>query len=539
LDKELCHPEALSSYSPAKATHAAAAGLPAGVKLEVTAAAAAAEGAVAGAAVNPTGSSSSSNAARAARQGPRRIGVKKSVTWDAGSFAGSAAGSSSSIATTQQAALTATVALKFAQGLQDGASPRQQAVLCAGGGGGEAQEVGCSRSLVYSQSNQGMPRRAFSMRRSNSIGESLSDAEVALLSNDSASSVLQQQQQQQLLGQQNPPHIGHCAALATVEESKSLRLMQLPAGSAAAAAGGARQLWHSQSASRATQPAAAAAAAGYVNGHGSLHALPDGVLNTEDAWETEDSLAVPPLLQAGQLFEQQQQQHDGSRSIRGFADVLSRAISSAAAAAYQPGSSSCHTSWQGGTHDAGACNSSTSWQPPALHISRSRSVVSPLNFKQQLQQFSHAGTPYGMSAASDCCTDHPGSSSGHWGNLQDWLASHSSTAAAAAGASLHSPSLLTSQQSTGAMGHSEMACAPLRVPFRASSSFAKQSSPGAAMLVPTEPANIFEASIAARPNFEARELPPGSYWYQVVNALILCVLLAGTVIELVTGKNPL
>jgi hypothetical protein len=58
-----------------------------------------------------------------------------------------------------------------------------------------------------------------------------------------------------------------------------------------------------------------------------------------------------------------------------------------------------------------------------------------------------------------------------------------------------------------------------------------------AMLVPTEPASIFEASIAARPNFEARQRPPASYWYQVFNVMILCVLLAGAVVELTTGKH--
>ncbi|WIA40977.1 hypothetical protein OEZ86_004623 [Tetradesmus obliquus] len=110
--------------------------------------------------------------------------------------------------------------------------------------------------------------------------------------------------------------------------------------------------------------------------------------------------------------------------------------------------------------------------------------------------------------------------------LPEWLAANSSTNAAA-GTSPH------------LAGHSYPQVAPLKIPFSKSSSTARQSSPGTvstAMLVPTEPANIFEASIAARPNFEARQLPPGSYWYQIVNALILCVLLAGTVIELVTGK---
>jgi hypothetical protein len=59
----------------------------------------------------------------------------------------------------------------------------------------------------------------------------------------------------------------------------------------------------------------------------------------------------------------------------------------------------------------------------------------------------------------------------------------------------------------------------------------------AAMLVPTEPASIFEASIAARPNFEARQQPPSCWYYQLVNALILCVLVAGAVVELTTGKE--
>lgn len=63
------------------------------------------------------------------------------------------------------------------------------------------------------------------------------------------------------------------------------------------------------------------------------------------------------------------------------------------------------------------------------------------------------------------------------------------------------------------------------------------SSMSAAVLVPTEPASIFEASIASRPNFEARQQPPASYWYRVVTVLIMCVLLAGTVVELTTGKH--
>lgn len=58
-----------------------------------------------------------------------------------------------------------------------------------------------------------------------------------------------------------------------------------------------------------------------------------------------------------------------------------------------------------------------------------------------------------------------------------------------------------------------------------------------AMLVATDPATIFEASIAARPNFEARQQPRASWWYQVVNALILAALLAGAVVELITRKH--
>jgi hypothetical protein len=114
----------------------------------------------------------------------------------------------------------------------------------------------------------------------------------------------------------------------------------------------------------------------------------------------------------------------------------------------------------------------------------------------------------------------------HDANLKDWLARSSSTGVAAAAGAL--PNLV---------GYPHLVISPLKIhPFSKSSSMPRQSSPGTAMLVPTEPANIFEASIAARPNFEAREVPPSSCWYQVVNALILCVLLAGTVIELVTGK---
>lgn len=56
------------------------------------------------------------------------------------------------------------------------------------------------------------------------------------------------------------------------------------------------------------------------------------------------------------------------------------------------------------------------------------------------------------------------------------------------------------------------------------------------LVVPTEPATIFEATIGARPNFENRELPPGNYWYMAINGFVLLVLILGAIVEVVTGK---
>jgi hypothetical protein len=324
---------------------------------------------------------------------------------------------------------------------------------------------------------------------------------------------LQQQQQHAL-------HQGPCAALATVEESKSLCLIpiQLPAESAAAEAAAAapskgRQLW--QSAAAAALAARAAAPTGAcIQQHqrGSMDGSPAGVLSIADAWEDED--AAPQLLHARTMLQQQQQQ-DGSNSIRGFADVLSRALSGAAAAAeaaaYQAGSSSI-SSPKGNA----SVNSSMQWQQPPLRIARSNSVAATPRSVLQYSSTSvaSAANPNALSAGYlDFNQDI---------NLQDWLGAHNSAPAASPSSHSYYPHM------TGPL--------KLQINRTCSSSLARYSSIGTAMLVPTEPANIFEASIAARPNFEARELPPSCYWYQVVNALILCVLLAGTVIELVTGK---
>jgi hypothetical protein len=328
---------------------------------------------------------------------------------------------------------------------------------------------------------------------------------------------LQQQQQQHAL------HQGPCTALATVEESKSLRLIpiQLPAESAPEAAAAApskgRQL--RQSAAAAALAARAAAPTGAcIQQHqrDSMDGLPAGVLSIADAWEDED--AAPQLLHADTLLQMQQQQ-DGSKSIRGFADVLSRALSgaaaaAAAAAAYQAGSSS--------PKGDASVNSSMQWQQPPLRIPRSTSMaVTPRSVLQYSSaSVASAANPNALSAGYlDFNQDI---------NLQDWLAAHNSEPAAP-------PPAAASPRSHSYYPHMT---APLKLPVNrsGSSSLARYSSIGTAMVVPTEPANIFEASIAARPNFEARELPPSCYWYQVVNALILCVLLAGTVIELVTGK---
>jgi hypothetical protein len=87
-------------------------------------------------------------------------------------------------------------------------------------------------------------------------------------------------------------------------------------------------------------------------------------------------------------------------------------------------------------------------------------------------------------------------------------------------------------------GSADSGCQENHTSMGASSAPAAAASMSATvMLVPTEPASIFEASIAARPNFEARQQPPACWYYQLVNALILCVLVAGAVVELTTGKE--
>jgi hypothetical protein len=227
--------------------------------------------------------------------------------------------------------------------------------------------------------------------------------------------------------------------------------------------------------------------------------------SAEDTGEGED--AAPQLLHADTLLQplQQQQQQNCTRSIREFADVLSRALSgAAAAAAYAAGS---------GT------SSSTASQQPPHHNARSISVAAtPCSVPQYSStSVASAATPNALSA-SGCLESRQDV------NQQDWPAAHKRAPAAATvvpNSHIYHPQVM-----------------PLVLPIDrcGSSNLARYSSIGTAVLVPTEPANIFEASIAARPNFEARELPPSCYWYQVVNALILCVLLAGTVIELVTGE---
>jgi hypothetical protein len=190
---------------------------------------------------------------------------------------------------------------------------------------------------------------------------------------------------------------------------------------------------------------------------------------------------------------------------------------SGAAAAYQ-GAYSSGSNWQ----QTGAnINSSTALHQPS-HIARSASLAA--NPQSHLQHSTaSAASAAGLDAFSAGSMDFSQDV-----NLQDWLTAHSSTLTAPATAAV-----LPSSPS-----YCPHVVAPLKLPINRSdsSSLARHSSIGTAMLVPIQPANIFEASIAARPNFEARELPPSCYWYQVVNALILCVLLAGTVIELVTGK---
>jgi hypothetical protein len=382
------------------------------------------------------------------------------------------------------------------------------------------------------------------------MGESdLQVSPVSLVTSIAHNALRQQRRMQQLHQQQQQHqhalHLGHCASLATVEESKSLRLLpiQLPADAAVEAAAATpsrgRQLW--QSATAAALVARAAAPSGaWTQQHRQLEdgmeGLPAGVFCTADALEDEDAapqlLHADTLLQAQQpqqqllhadiLLQTQQQQQDGGRSIRGFADVLSRALSGAAAAAATAAACRAGPSSANSPKGEASINSSMPWHQAPHHIARSSSMAAT----------PRSAVQYSSTSAASAATANA-LSTGYLDfnqdvNLQDWLAAHNSAPAAAA-------AVAASPSSHSYYRH---VITPLKLPANrsGSSSLARYSSIGTAMLVPTEPANIYEASIAARPNFEARELPTSCYWYQVVNVLILCVLLAGTVIELVTGK---
>jgi hypothetical protein len=117
--------------------------------------------------------------------------VKKSVTWDAASFAGSAFGSSSS--NTAQGVPNA--AVDSSEPVQAGAGLRQQAALHEGS---ITVQVDHRSSGVTATLGRGLPRRAFSLRRSNSMGETDMQVPSASLVTSLAHNAPKQQRSLQL-----------------------------------------------------------------------------------------------------------------------------------------------------------------------------------------------------------------------------------------------------------------------------------------------------------------------------------------------------
>ncbi|KAK9793218.1 hypothetical protein WJX73_003952 [Symbiochloris irregularis] len=54
---------------------------------------------------------------------------------------------------------------------------------------------------------------------------------------------------------------------------------------------------------------------------------------------------------------------------------------------------------------------------------------------------------------------------------------------------------------------------------------------GEAVVIPTEPASIYEHTIMAQPNFENREPPASNYWFLAVHLLMLAAAIVGSVID--------
>lgn len=328
-----------------------------------------------------------------------------------------------------------------------------------------------------------------------------------------------QQQPQQLMPLQHQQDQQHQLLLPspfahpTGDATRVLRRIQLPAP----AVTGERASFHSKrphsglvAGTQAPAGAAAAATSCDELQDGQV-LLPPSVLATLNVLNVDES--PPQLLQPSQIFHMPSQ--SGCRQlIGGFTQVLSHALSNAAAFA----SEECQVGTNGTTDGGGSLSDSKVSQLPTVYISRSSSLTTSHNFQQTTSSTGTVlhGTRWPQEPGTCAPSQFPGA--------------HYTTS----GLEFDNYDVVLNCSHTSKSVHDH---AQPQLPCSKSSGLAKQSRLGVAMLVPTEPANIFEASIAARPNFEARELPPSSYWYQVVNGLILCVLLAGSVIELGTGRE--
>lgn len=59
---------------------------------------------------------------------------------------------------------------------------------------------------------------------------------------------------------------------------------------------------------------------------------------------------------------------------------------------------------------------------------------------------------------------------------------------------------------------------------------------GTSFILPVVPRNIYEYSIAARPNFDDRQVPKGNFMFIIVNGMLLIGLIVGSLLEVFLEK---
>ncbi|KAK9824668.1 hypothetical protein WJX72_012188 [[Myrmecia] bisecta] len=58
------------------------------------------------------------------------------------------------------------------------------------------------------------------------------------------------------------------------------------------------------------------------------------------------------------------------------------------------------------------------------------------------------------------------------------------------------------------------------------------------MIIPTEPASIYEHTIVARPNFSNRDLPSSNYWFIIVKGFLIICAIVGSILDVYEKPAP-